>query len=85
MKGLGKRQKRVLELIIEDVRAHGIAPTQRRVADLSGIAAPWKALQGLAEKGYLHHPYPGAPWAPVRGVDGEPLRLELAPVEEAKS
>lgn len=82
MQGPTKRQREILAKIIEDTRAQGVAPTQNRVAEITGIASPWIFLDALAKKGYVRQPYPAGAWIPIRDLDGAPLRLELVRGED---
>jgi len=77
VKALAKRQRDVLEAIIKDTRDQGVAPTQGRITEITGLPSPWIVLDALAKKGYVRQPYPAGAWIPIRDLDGTPLRLVL--------
>lgn len=86
MHALPPRQAKTLAAIIESLTTTGAAPTQGRLAEMTGIGPSISTvLTGLRERGYVTQAWEahGAPWLPLRNVDGREVKVralvEVAP------
>lgn len=86
MHALPPRQARALAAILDIITTTGAAPTQAKIAEAADLkTAVGKVLGELHKGGYISQPWEGqgAPWLPVRGLDGQPVKVravvEVAP------
>jgi hypothetical protein len=81
MRDLPPQQRKALAAILDTLRDTGAAPTQGRVAEVSGLGSnAGRALGALQERGYAAQAWDahGAPWLPLRDLEGRPVKVRCA-------
>lgn len=72
-----RREYEALSAILEEIKSSGCAPTRGRLASLMGspTGSISRILDGLESKGLAKPAYDGGPWMPLRGLDGQPVKV----------
>lgn len=80
---LTRRQREVLQEIVDSTLEHHCSPTASYLKERMGrdIRGPLEEMKRL---GYIVQPFPRGPYAPVRDVDGRPLRTTILPQDIAQ-
>lgn len=80
-----RREYEALRAILDEIKSSGCAPTRGRIAQIMGTPSSSlsRILDGLEAKGLARAAYDAGPWMPLRGLDGQPVKVRAVVEVEA--